>query len=132
MTMQEAAARAADLQRKRDHLAEEVITHPGGASSTRKPRYALVPKVALEELVARFELGETKYKGRGCWNALSENRETALTTEWVTARLEHVINHALTAIGKIHGSIPEDRDSDAGGILFGGAALAAYRALHKL
>lgn len=121
-----------DMFKFRQHATEEVITHPGGASSTRKPRFGLVPYVAFTEMAARFELGETKYKGKGCWNALSENRESALTREWVTARLEHVINHAFTAIEKIHGRLPDDGDSDAGGILFGGAALAEYLRLHKL
>jgi hypothetical protein len=109
----------------RDHETEEVLTHPGGASSTRKPRYGLIPPIALERLAERFELGEKKYGAKGTYNALAPRRAEMLTREWVTARLEHVIAHALHALQVLHGQAPDD-DDDAGALMFGGAVLADY------
>lgn len=114
----------------RDHKEEEKILFEGNATRSKKPRYALIPKSAIDALAGRLELGEEKHKDKS-WNALSENRETALTKEWVRAGLEHIIGHAFIALQKLNGVILDDGDDDAGAILFGGAVLVEYNRLQK-
>lgn len=110
---------------------EPLLPSPGGASSSYCPEFHRIPLSALYSLAERFKLGEELRKGKGSWNAVSPLRESALTQEWVRARLEHVVKHAMIALGKWEGAIPDDGDDDAGAILFGGAVLAEARRLKK-
>ncbi len=113
---------------------ENKIQYPGGATRTKKPKYSLIPKIALEALAARFELGEIKHEGTA-WNAQCKEYDQKLTKDWVIAGLEHVINHCMDALNKINGIGPYEESEDleensiygdAGAIMFGGAVLAAY------
>jgi hypothetical protein len=106
---------------------KETLEDYGKATRSRKPRYALIPHCALNDLAERFELGQIKHGGKA-WNAHSKNKTEALTKEWVVAAMEHVIHHAMTAIDKLHG-INHEEDNDAGAIMFGGAVLSAYNEL---
>lgn len=98
-----------------------------GVTSTKLPRYELIPKSALDSLALRLELGVQR-KGDGAWNALNNKRYAALENpDFVIERLSHVIHHCMDAIAKIaRGNILNGED-DAGAILFGGAVLAEYK-----
>lgn len=115
--------------RIRNHQTEEKVQFKGGLSGTAKPKFSLIPYSALVALANRFTLGFAKY-GEQSWNGYNTNQEL-VSEDWVVSRLEHVIHHAMTAIGKIKGSIPDDGDDDAGAILFGGAALAEFGKFQK-
>ncbi len=100
----------------------------GSATGSKISRYELIPKVALECLSGRFEVGLERHKEKA-WNALSENRHSALTKEWVMARMAHAVEHAMDAIQKINSGQffePGFSEDDAGAIMFAGAVLAAY------
>jgi hypothetical protein len=116
----------------RDHSPELLVEAPGGLTSTPCPSYGLIPLVALDSLAGRFAFGEQTRRaaGKQAWNALTP--QDGLTREFVRIRLEHVIKHAMLAIAKLEGSTPRDGDDDAGGIMFGGAALAQYNWINKL
>lgn len=111
----------------RDHTKEEIVDY-GKAQRSRKPEYSLVPKSAFDAIAARFELGQVKH-GPKAWNALADNRESAITREWAVAAMNHVIHHATLAIQKVSGIIPDDGDDDGGAIMFGGAVLVEYNRL---
>lgn len=114
----------------RNHRQEETVVYKGGAQRSKKPRYSLVPRSAFDAMAARFELGQEKH-GERAWSAISANRETALTQDWVRAAMEHAINHALVAIQKIDGLIEDDGDDDGGALLFAGAVLVEYNRLKR-
>jgi hypothetical protein len=99
----------------------------GTAASTKIPRYELIPKAALMSLASRFEKGIERHAEKA-WNALSPNYESALTKEWVTARLAHAIDHAYNALLKLQNGI-DDGEDDAGALMFAGAVLAVYKTL---
>lgn len=87
----------------------------------------LIPIVSLRSLHDRFALGQAKY-GPKAWNANSLNQGNLDDDAWVIDRLRHVIAHAALAIMKIQDQHLDDGDDDAGGIMWGGAMLAARRA----
>ena len=97
----------------------------GTAALTKIPRFELIPKEALISLALRFEKGIERHKEKA-WNALSSNYQSALTEEWVLARLGHAIDHAYNALAKLH-SGADDGEDDAGALMFAGAVLACYR-----
>lgn len=115
----------------RDHTAEVLVPVAGGATNTPCPGFHRIPFVALVALAERFEVGEIKRAGKGCWNSAIPGSDAMLTQEFVVERLNHVIKHALVALGKLHGTIPFNGDDDAGAIMFGGATLAAWNAKVK-
>jgi hypothetical protein len=97
----------------------QVFAH---TSSSKKPRFAMIPYAALEALAARFDLGEQKH-GPKPWNALSD--QAGLQDEaWITSRIEHVIHHAYQYLLKRRGLIPDDGDDDAAAIMWGGVVLS--------
>lgn len=96
----------------------------GTAALTKIPRFELIPKEALISLALRFEKGIERHKEKA-WNALSSNHQSALTEEWVLARLGHAIDHAYNALAKLH-SGADDGEDDAGALMFAGAVLACY------
>jgi hypothetical protein len=91
-------------------------------TSSKKPRFGMIPHAALEALANRFELGEQKH-GPKSWNALS-NQEALKDDAWVLSRAEHIIHHAYRYIQKMKGLIPDDGDDDAAAIMWGGAVLS--------
>lgn len=101
----------------------------GTAASTKIPRYELIPKPALAALASRFEVGVERHKEKA-WNSLSPNFDTALTREWVIARLAHAVDHAYNALAKLHSGV-EDGEDDAGAIMFAGSVLACYKSAAK-
>jgi hypothetical protein len=94
----------------------------GNASSSKQPRWELVPRKALLRLVERFEMGERR-KGDKAWNGRSENQDVLLNREFVASRVAHVINHAYALLDKMEGRIPDDGDDDAAAIAWGGIFL---------
>ena len=102
--------------------AKEKLTFDSGASSSKIPRFDLIPRSALIRLARRFELGLERHKD-GCWNARS-SQKALLDKEWVIARAAHVVDHALKLIDKLEGRLPEDGDDDAAAIAWGGICLS--------
>lgn len=107
----------------RDH--NEELQQFKHTSSSKKPRYSLIPKESLDSLAERFELGDKKH-GDKAWNALT-NQAGLLDDNWIIARAEHVIHHAMLYIQKLKGIIPDDGDDDGGAIMWGGACLVASK-----
>jgi hypothetical protein len=105
---------------KRDH-SKDVIEEYTHTIASKKPKYRYIPKEALDALADRFELGEIKYSPKA-WNALSD-QAGLLDDNWVIARTEHIIHHAMLYIQKMKGLIPDDGDDDAGAIMWGGMCL---------
>ncbi len=105
-------------------LSEEKVIFKGGASSSKIPRFDLIPRQALVRLAKRYELGIEKH-GENAWNIGNENQAPLDDKEWIIARLAHVIDHATKAIDKIRGHAPIDEDDDAAAIMWGGSVLVA-------
>lgn len=103
-----------------------------GVTSTKIPRFELIPKSALESLALRFELGIER-KGDGAWNALTRHKAEALKdSAFVIERLSHCISHCYDAIAKVMDDYDIlEREEDAGAILFAGSVLAEYKRLRK-
>lgn len=98
-----------------------------GVTSTKIPRYELIPFSALQALALIFEKGLEK-KGDRAWNALTLHKQEALAKDgFVIERLSHVIKHCYEAIGKIVAGKVLEGEEDAGAIMFGGAVLAEYK-----
>jgi len=102
------------------------VVFKSGASSTKIPRFELIPRIALVALADRYELGLERH-GETAWSILSADQSPLDDKEWLTARLAHVIDHATKALDKLHGRIPDDGDDDAAAIMWGGSVLAAAR-----
>jgi hypothetical protein len=100
---------------------EEKLVFQSGASSSKIPRYDLIPAQALRRIADRFELGLKKYK-EASWNARSK-QDALQDKEWVIARASHVIDHAYKLIEKMIGAVPDDGDDDAAAIVWGGICL---------
>ena len=93
-----------------------------GASSSKIPRYDLIPPEALRKLADRFELGVERH-GERAWNARS-NQAPLLDKEFVIARASHAIGHAYKLIQKIHTGDFTDEDDDAAAIAWAGVCLS--------
>lgn len=113
----------------RDHQKEEIKSF-GTISSSRKPRFGMIPFHALIAVADRFELGDKKH-GDKAWNALSDQIGLE-NEEWVISRVEHVIWHAYLYLLKYKNLMtPEIAarlgtdfiDDDAGAIIWGGTLL---------
>jgi hypothetical protein len=107
----------------------EIIEQYKHTLASKKPRYSLIPKAALDALADRFELGQQKYKDKS-WNALTK-QDGLLDDAWVIARAEHVIYHAMLIIQKMNGLIPDDGDDDAAAIMWGGTCLHEARRIRE-
>ncbi len=105
----------------------EKVIFKSGASSSKIPRFDLIPRVALIALAHRYELGIERH-GTRAWNVSSPDQSPLEDIDFLTARLAHVIDHATKAIDKLHGRLPDDGDDDAAAIMWGGSVLAAARA----
>lgn len=102
-----------------------------GVTSTKIPRFELIPFSALESLARIFEAGIEK-KGDGAWNALTPHKDEALKDKaFVIERLSHVIKHCYQAIRKVQDGKEWEGEEDSGAILFGGAVLAEYKRMRK-
>lgn len=96
-------------------------------TSSKKPRFAMIPYAALGALAERFDMGEKKH-GDKSWNALTD--QTAMKDEaWIVSRAEHIIHHAYRYLLKLKGLIPDDGDDDAGAIMWGGCVLSEAKRL---
>ncbi len=94
----------------------------GNATSSKQPRWDLVPRRALLRLVKRFEMGQER-KGDKAWNGRSTNQDVLLNREFVASRVAHVINHAYALLDKLEGRLDDDGDDDAAAIAWGGIFL---------
>ena len=104
---------------------EDIVIHKSGASSSYCPDYSQIPLEAMTALAQRFELGALKH-GKGNWkNGIPDK-------DYVIQRLNHVIRHAYTMIGKLEGNIPIDGDDDAGALMWGGTFAIVASNIHGL
>ena len=104
----------------------------GKATSSKIPRFDLIPREALVRLADRFKAGIERHKEKA-WNALSDNQECLQDVDMILARVGHVIDHAtklrdmLVQCGAVKsgslGSTEFIGDDDAAAILWGGAFL---------
>ena len=100
---------------------QPLINFTSGTTSSKIPRFDLIPYKAQLRLAKRFELGLEKHKEKS-WNARS--KQDALTDEeFIIARASHVIHHAMKLIAKRTGQLPPDEDDDAAAIAWGGIFL---------
>lgn len=103
---------------------QETVWFKSGATSSRIPRYDLIPRAALKRVADRFELGLVRH-GEHSWNARAANQECLQDKEFLIARAAHAIDHALKLIAKLEGLSPEDGDDDAAAIAWAGICLCA-------
>jgi hypothetical protein len=96
---------------------EKVVMSRSGATSSKVPRYDLIPIEALIRVAERYELGLAKH-GKDNW------RKGLGDKAYLINRATHVIDHALKLIAKLEGYIRDDGDDDIGAILWGGCFLA--------
>jgi hypothetical protein len=108
---------------------EEKRIFPSGTTSTRKPRFELLPKEGLIRAARRFELGLEMHGDRS-WNALSNNQSALEDKEWLIERCSHGIQHLYNLIDKLSGKTPLGGDDDAAAVAWCGLVLAA--AMEKL
>ena len=94
-------------------MKDDRTTH-NGVGTSHCPDFSQIPLEALVSLARRYELGAKKH-GKDNWRPGIKDKSYCIE------RLNHVINHAFTLIGKLEGRIENDGDDDAGAILWGGA-----------
>lgn len=106
------------------------VTFPSGVTSSKIPRFDLIPRNALIGLAGRFELGEETHK-ENTWNA-STSQDCLTDKAFILARAGHAIDHAFKLIAKLHGRLPDNGDDDASAIAWAGIFLfEAIAALKK-
>jgi len=95
------------------------------------PAYELIPLVGMRRLAARFELGEVR-KGKGAWNATSDNQSALASKRALLKRLGHAIDHSFKLMHKVINDMPFDEDDDAAAIAWAGFyAISATDAIEK-
>lgn len=110
---------------------DEEVKEFSGVTSTKIPRFELIPFFTLCLFAGAFENGIEK-KHEGAWNALNAHLEEALKDKlFVVERLSHVIKHCYKAIGKVMEGKEWEGEEDAGAIMFGGSVLAEYKRLRR-
>lgn len=114
-----------------EHIEKEEVKEFSGVTSTKIPRFELIPFFTLCLFAGAFEEGFRK-KNEGAWNALNAHLEDALKDKlFVVERLSHVIKHCYKAIGKVMEGKEWEGEEDAGAIMFGGSVLAEYKRLRR-
>lgn len=112
-------------------MSAEKVVYPSGRSSSKIPRFDLIPRGALVRIADRFEKGQEIHKERA-WNARNSDQASLTDKEWVIARANHVVDHALKLVAKLSGQMADDGDDDAAAIAWGGVFLCeAVEALNK-
>jgi len=101
-------------------MSEEVQIPIGNVLSTKCPGFHLIPTEALIRLANRFQLGIDK-KGKGAWNALSDNQSCLTNKELILERIAHTIDHCLKLRDKIQNNKDLESDDDSGAISWAGA-----------
>lgn len=113
------------------YIEKEEVKEFSGVTSTKIPRFELIPFFTLCLFAGAFEEGIRK-KNEGAWNALNAHLEDALKDKlFVVERLSHVIKHCYKAIGKVMEGKEWEGEEDAGAIMFGGSVLAEYKRLRR-
>lgn len=114
-----------------DERAPEIPQAGGLVTSSKIPRIEMIPAEPIIRLAQRFELGEERKGKDKSWNALSQNQQCLLDTDFILVRMGHIIYHCLKLQVKILMRKPLlDDDDDAGAIIWGGAFLcSATRAI---
>lgn len=108
---------------------QPLVKFASGATSTKIPRYDLIPREALVRISARFELGKINHR-ENAWNA-RQNPQALDDNEFLIARAAHAIDHAYKFIEKLEGIRPDDGDDDASAIAWAGVCLCAATARKK-
>lgn len=99
-----------------------LVQFSSGMTSSKVPRYDLIPPWALRRLAGRFETGLEKHKEK-TWNARKAKHPSLTDLEVVRYRICHVIEHANKLLEKLDGVRPDDGDDDASAIAWGGIFL---------
>lgn len=81
---------------------QETVCFKSGATSSRIPRYDLIPRAALKRVADRFGLGLVRH-GEHSWNARAANQECLQDKELLIARAARAIDHALKLIANLEG-----------------------------
>lgn len=111
---------------------EKVDLAGGAATSSKVPRFGLIPRQALVAYAGRLELGIERHTYK-VYNAQSKNfNEVNESLDWVLERLSHTIDHALQAIAELTGQVPSTGEDHSGAIMFGGGVLACSVPYRKL
>ena len=106
-------------------MADNEVKFASGGTSSKQPRFELIPYTALIRAALRFELGIENRPDGSSWNALSENYQRCLEDKaFILARAAHTAQHAMKLKAILAGEIPDDGDDHAGAILWGGCFLA--------
>jgi len=106
----------------RAQAGQHLVNFSSGTTSSKIPRFDLIPYKAQLRLTKRFEDGLETHKEKS-WNARSK-QDALQDEEFIIARASHVIHHAMKLIAKRTGQLPPDEDDDAAAIAWGGIFLS--------
>jgi hypothetical protein len=118
-----------DWSRERELIMAEIekVELAGGTfTSSRIPRFDMIPREALVRLSARFELGQERHKDKA-WSASKPDHPALSDREAIITRAAHAIDHASKLIAILTGQIPDDGDDHASGIMWAGTFLCASK-----
>ena len=112
------------IQERKEIMAEiEKVELAGGTfTSSKIPRFDLIPRSALVRLSGRFELGIERH-GSKAWNASVSGHPALSDKEAIVVRAAHAIDHASKLIAILTGQMPDDGDDHASAIMWAGAFL---------
>jgi len=109
-----------------------LVTLQCGATASEAPEFHYIPIQALIRLAKRFADGAKKHEPFGWMRGLvgrpSLPPRPSPEVEYMLARSNHVIFHALKFQAKLQGLLPQDGDDDAAAIMWGGAVLSELQA----
>jgi hypothetical protein len=105
---------------------EKVELAGGTFTSSKIPRFELIPRESLVRLAARMELGLERH-GDKAWNALMPDHPALESKDALIARAAHAIDHASKLIAILTGQMPDDGDDHASAVMWAGAFLCASK-----
>ena len=114
-----------DNFREREIIMEEIakVSLAGGTfTSSKIPRFELIPRQPLIRLAARMELGLERH-GEKSWNALTPDHPALSNKEAIIARAAHAIDHASKLIAILTGQMDDDGDDHASAVMWAGTFL---------
>ena len=112
-----------DNYREKEIIMEELVKLAGGTfTSSKIPRFELIPRRPLVRLAGRMELGLERHKEKA-WNGLTPNHPAMSDKDAIIARASHAIDHASKLIAILTGQAPDDGDDHASAIMWAGTFL---------
>jgi hypothetical protein len=101
---------------------EKVVLAGGTFTSSKIPRFDLIPRQSLVRLSGRFEMGVVRHKEKA-WNASKPQHPALLDKEAIIARASHAIDHASKLIAILTGQMTDDGDDHAAAVMWAGSFL---------